>query len=322
VQAIIPRNQTRLMMQTVWRATLLASFTATVACMHGVRIKKHRFLSHAYRLEPEIVAHTLISVEEKWKVQATSFARCNMSNTSMTTECAAVAKAFKKSCGTIAQAVLRASNGDQMNVREYFDDICGQRELASWAQERCRAFANFMSSAMIHDDFYNRERFDARHVCNSFWKDFQAHLQHRAETSSIEQVGGGNEAKPAVRKAAVGGEPQAASHQEHNEQTEAAAQNVSVDEAKAALKAMDAANAAVEESSVLEEQTSRMINSTEEDGMNLVSNTTNKTPGEHKLVADMRNPPRVSIAAAVASSAVDQNDTVANVTAQSSTAVA
>jgi len=139
------------------------------------------------KMQPEVVAHSLLKVEEEWKSQAAAFADCNATSTDASTECSAATKAFGKSCSTVVNAVVQASSGDRSSVREYMSDICGEAELKGWRQERCSTLAMSINKAMTDNNYDNREELDASKVCTSFWSVFTVEEQARVAKEKAER---------------------------------------------------------------------------------------------------------------------------------------
>merc|ERR1719311_1580311 len=99
----------------------------------------------------------MVKVEEEWREQADAFADCNATATDASTECSAAAKAFGKSCGQVVDVVVQASSGDRNNVRVYLGEVCAEKQLSGWHQERCSALATAINRAMTDNNYDNRE---------------------------------------------------------------------------------------------------------------------------------------------------------------------
>merc|ERR1719162_2049360 len=107
------------------------------------------FLGLRAEMQPEVVAKTLVSVEDEWKAQAAAFAECSAVAKEADQQdgeaCSTATNAFQKSCKTIVNTVVQASSGDRSAVQEYMNEVCGEKALDSWHQARC----TFLSSSVV-----------------------------------------------------------------------------------------------------------------------------------------------------------------------------
>jgi len=143
---------------------------------HGTRSfgKSHVTGFLAAGMQPDVVAHSLAQMQDVWKEQAINFVECNASatNTVDSKRCDEGANAFKASCATVANTVVKSSGGDWHIVKEYMDDVCGEKELDGWRRERCQKLAVAVADGMKFDAFGNRENYDAAGVCAGYWSVF------------------------------------------------------------------------------------------------------------------------------------------------------
>lgn len=144
------------------------------------------------RMQPDVVAHTLIAVEEEWKGQATVFAECNATagaggvGGDAGAECARAERAFRKSCGTVVGAVVQASGGSRADTQEYMADVCGQEQLRGWHREQCAALRTALVDSMSMIDVDNRESLDPLVVCGKFFGNFAAAERERVAKERAE----------------------------------------------------------------------------------------------------------------------------------------
>jgi len=146
-------------------------------------IRSQGFLAAGSVLQPQVVAHSLIAVENEWKSQASSFAECN----STEVKCDAAPSAFRKSCATVVSAVVQGSSGDKNTVMNYMKVVCAQPELEGWHRDRCTELSNAVESAMGEASFENREHFDALGMCGHFWSNFVVDERARVEQERAEE---------------------------------------------------------------------------------------------------------------------------------------
>lgn len=169
------------------------NFICSVACVAAAKSSsafansKRAFL--ASDLQPEVVAHTLLKVEDEWRAQAASFAECNatlMAGAEMS-ECSSATSAFQKSCSTVVDAVVKASSGDRSHVKEYMGIVCGEVELSGWHQERCSELSQSVYEAMSDDNYENRENFNVANLCTGFWSRFTVEEKARVDQERLER---------------------------------------------------------------------------------------------------------------------------------------
>lgn len=193
-------------------------------------------------LQPEIVAHTLLKVEDEWRAQASSFAECNATLLAGdSSDCNSASNAFLKSCSTVVEAVVKSSNGDRSHVQEYMGIVCGEVELSGWHQERCSELSQSVHDAMSDDNYENRENFNVAGLCSSFWSRFTVEEKARVDKERDEREAAEKKAEEeridAEKKAAA----LAAEEQKRREKEEAEARaqeaKRQAEEAAAALKA-------------------------------------------------------------------------------------
>lgn len=164
------------------RATLFVAVSSVAASNVRTFGRSHSFL--ASDMQPEVVARTLVKVEDEWRSQAASFAECNatLSAGSDISECNSAPDAFSKSCSTVVGAVVKASSGDRSHVKEYMGVVCGEVELSGWHQARCAELATSVFDVMSDDNYENRENFNAATLCTSFWSKFTLEEKTRVDT--------------------------------------------------------------------------------------------------------------------------------------------
>lgn len=224
-------------MRTIFACTLVSS----VAAKSSVFTKSKSFL--ASDLQPDVVAHTLLQVEDEWRAQAASFAECNitLSEGAESSECGSATGAFQKSCSTVVEAVVKASSGDRSHVKEYMGVVCGESELSGWHQERCSELASSVYDAMSDDNYENRESFNVANLCTGFWSRFTVEEKARVDEERTEREAAEKKAEEerveAEKKAAA-----LAAEEQKRREKEAAEERAQeakrqAEEAAAALKA-------------------------------------------------------------------------------------
>jgi len=167
------------------KVTLILALASTAAA----KITKAKaFL--ASDMQPEVVAHTLVQVEDEWRAQAVSFAECNstLAAGAEAADCSSAAQAFEKSCTTVVEAVVKSSSGDRSRVTEYMGVVCGEAELSGWHQGRCSELASALEGAMIDDNYENRENLNTAKLCTGFWSRFTVEEKARIETEQSERA--------------------------------------------------------------------------------------------------------------------------------------
>jgi len=161
------------------------------------------FLSN--KLQPDVVAHSLVRVEDEWRAQAAAFITCTEADGNISSGCSTSPAAFRKSCGKVVSAVLQASSGERSAVKEYLDDVCNQKELQGWRHDRCKSLKVVLTSSMSPDSYDNRESLNPEAVCGKFWSDFtakeQARMQQEREATEAEERKEAQEAAEESKKA-------------------------------------------------------------------------------------------------------------------------
>jgi len=158
-------------MQKAFALVLIAAACTDAANVQNAGARASGFLSHGMR--PDVVARTLVQVQEKWRAEAASVAESNG------TDASGSLQEYEKSCSTIVQAVMTASSGKLASVKEYMADVCGEKELEGWHQSSCQSFASAIESAMTEDAYDNRQSLDTVKVCRSFWAGFAEEERQR-----------------------------------------------------------------------------------------------------------------------------------------------
>merc|ERR1719401_377830 len=146
------------------------------------------------RLQPQVVATSLLKMEDEWRSQAELFAECNA--TVGGSSCNAAIRAFEHSCATVVGAVQTASSGDRSVVQEYMGDVCGQTVLEGWRKERCQSLALTITAGMTADSYQNRESLNIAGLCKKYWSSFAA-----AETARVAKERAEEDARRVAREA-------------------------------------------------------------------------------------------------------------------------
>jgi hypothetical protein len=154
------------------RAAIIALLAVKVAAIRNER--GSAFLSMKSDMQPGVVAHSLVKVEDEWTAQSQMFAECNATATTGAEleECAAAPRAFEKACSTVMNAVVQGSNGAKEDVAEYMNTVCSEDVLKGWRAGSCQNLATAMISGMSDDAYDNRERFESSKLCKKFWTQF------------------------------------------------------------------------------------------------------------------------------------------------------
>jgi len=223
------------------RTNFAFSLISGVAAKSSVFTKSKSFL--ASDLQPDVVAHTLLQVEDEWRAQAASFAECNitLSEGADMSECGSATSAFQKSCSTVVEAVVKASSGERSHVKEYMGVVCGESELSGWHQERCSELASSVYDAMSDDNYENRENFNVANLCTGFWSRFTVEEkarvdEERAEREAAEKKAEEERVEAEKKAAALAAEEQKRREKEAAEERAQEAKR-QAEEAAAALKA-------------------------------------------------------------------------------------
>mmetsp|Transcript_29073 Transcript_29073/g.50838 ORF Transcript_29073/g.50838 Transcript_29073/m.50838 type:complete len:325 (+) Transcript_29073:55-1029(+) len=180
----------------------LLALVAPAGAGHSIR-NQRAFL--AADMQPEVVARTLMNVEQEWKSEAAIFVECSGAGEGgdAVVDCNEAPKAFAKSCSTVVSAVVRGSNGDKDVVKEYMEDVCGQNSISGWQKDGCVDLAAAVEKIMTADNYENRNNLDASQPCLSFWSRFLETEKARAAKEEAER-------KEAEKKAAEEAAKQAA----------------------------------------------------------------------------------------------------------------
>lgn len=214
------------------------------------------FLSLQTDMQPQVVATTLVRVEDQWRSQVTDFVECNM--TSSPGACSDNPWQFRKSCSKIVDAVLQSSNGDRGVVQEYMTAVCGEDQLKGWRSDFCRVFANTVSAAMTEDAYANREELDATGVCRQLWHGLADEesvrvQKERAEREAAEREAAEQQRLAAADKAAKAAEAAAAAERQR------AAQRAAQEAAEAKRKAEEAVKRTQEQAAHQADEAKRKI---------------------------------------------------------------
>jgi len=116
-------------------------------------------------MQPDVVARTLVKVENGWMSEATTFAHCSSEGG----DCSESSELFTKSCSQVVNSVVQGSNGDKARTAEYMEDVCGQKALAGWHKATCLSLRKALSQKMGDSVFDNRENFNVKKVCDVTW---------------------------------------------------------------------------------------------------------------------------------------------------------
>lgn len=192
--------------------------------------RSRSFLAADMAMQPELVAQSLAAVEEEWQTQASLFSECenigsssSSSNTDKDSGSSKVkeddfdkvscdgapraSKAFSKSCGTLAQALVHGSSGNKDNVAELLNDVCSQDVLkGSHRAATCSEFASTVGEAMSANSYANRNYIDYNQLCTGFWQQLVAgEKKYRqveaAQRGEEEKAGAAAQEKAAKAKA-------------------------------------------------------------------------------------------------------------------------
>jgi len=164
---------------------VLALISVAIAKSNGNGARKSvAFL--ASDLHPQVVAENLAVVEDEWRAEAASFVACGAGSNS--SDCGAARSAFQRSCSTVLDAVVKASNGDRHRVQEYMGIVCDQAALHGWHKDGCDELALSLVGAMIYDANGNREYLDTSKACGGFWANFSAGERLRLDQEERERA--------------------------------------------------------------------------------------------------------------------------------------
>lgn len=317
------------------RASLFCTYASVT---NAFSYSKKAFLSAD--LQPEVVAHTLVKVEDEWRAQAASFAECNVTLTAEaeTAECGSATSAFQRSCSTVVDAVVRASSGDRSHVKEYMGVVCGEVELSGWHQERCGELAQSVYDSMSDDNYENRESFNVANLCTGFWSRFTKEEKVRVDQERSEREAAEKKAEDERVEAEKQAATLAAEEQQRKEKEEAEERVQEVrrqaEEAADALKAkkeeaerqaeeakhkMEEAQAAAEVAAqhhreVLANATAMAEAANVNVNVTLEVNATNSTPVVEAVVQNVTEQPVASVAVNSSAQNVSVNSSVSNLT--------
>lgn len=199
------------------------------------------FLGNSGGMRPDVVAATLVEVEDEWTAQAAAFVECGASSEAGL-NCAAPRKAFAKSCDTIVSAVVQASSGDRDRVSEYMGDVCKESALVNERRTRCQGLAALIAQQMSADSYSNREAFDAQPLCANLFERVSADEKVSIEKRKAEEL---NQAKAEAEHKKA--EEEAAKKRQAEEDAVVAAAAKKAEEAAKAEQEADAAAKAAEE---------------------------------------------------------------------------
>jgi hypothetical protein len=133
----------------------------------------------ATHMRPDLVARTLAKVGDEWTEEVMQFFDCNDTATKESDAKMCENKEFKKSCPTVVNAIVQASNGDRAVVSEYMGDVCSEPALEGSHNGQCQVLASTLSEKMTSDSYDNRERLDPEHFCQEFWTRLAAEERQR-----------------------------------------------------------------------------------------------------------------------------------------------
>jgi len=305
------------------RVSLLCSVAAVAT--GAVTNSKKSFLG--LDLQPEVVAHTLLKVEDEWRAQAASFAECNatIAPGGDTSDCGSATGAFQKSCSTVVEAVVKSSSGDRSHVLEYMGIVCGEAELSGWHQERCSELSKSVFDAMSDDNYENRESFNVANVCAGFWSRFTVEEKARVDQEQAEREVAERKVEEERVEAEKKAAELAAEEQKSREKLEAEqrAQDAKreAEEAAAALKAKkEEAEKQAQEAKTKMEEAQAAAEAAAQHHREVVANATAIAKAANTTVSvnvtnstqNMTDVP-VKAAAAVPNATISQNYTIQNV---------
>jgi len=201
---------------------------------------------------PDVVAHSLVAVEDEWQAKAILFNECQTQGTQEArADCMDAKKSFGESCSKVVKATLEGSSGDRDDAHEYLEDVCAQNVLDQWHKDTCLGFTEAVAAAMTQDKYGNRAHMDVGHLCSGFWSKFLDTEAKRAEA----------EAKVRAEKEKIEAEAKAKADAEAKAKAEADAKAAAeekakrdADEAKAKAEAEAKAKAAAEAKAKAEQE--------------------------------------------------------------------
>jgi len=183
-------------------------------------------------MRPDVVANTLMNVEEEWRAQAAIFSQCNSTGYDGVgiVHCQDAPNSFGKSCGTVVSAIVQGSDGDRNVAKEYMSDVCSQASVTGWHKQHCLSLAQAVSTLMSADSYSNRNGFDSTKVCTGFWADFVQEEQKRLEEERLEREAAEKKAAEEEKIAKEAAEKRA--QEEAAEQVRKAAEEAKAEEAR------------------------------------------------------------------------------------------
>lgn len=119
-------------------------------------------------MRPDVVAHTLMRVEDGWMHQATKFAHCTAEGGEYSV-CEQSEQSFSKSCVQVVNGIVQGSAGDRERTAEYMSDVCGQNALSGWHQATCLSLRKVLGEKMTQSAFDNRESLKTAKICEVAW---------------------------------------------------------------------------------------------------------------------------------------------------------
>jgi hypothetical protein len=159
----------------VQRLAHVASLAAFISVVVGNSIHSNGRNFLGASMQPEVVAKTLLSVEDEWKEQAASFLKCELSKNDVASdECGSAPQSFSKSCEVVVGAIVKGSDGDTEVTKEYMIDVCSQPAMTSWRRDTCISLAKDVAASMTASAYENRVNFKAKQACDEFWSQFLA----------------------------------------------------------------------------------------------------------------------------------------------------
>jgi hypothetical protein len=170
-------------------ARMVLAFALVIASVNAHALVRDGRTFLGTNMRPDVVANTLMSVEEEWRAQAGIFSQCNStgSDGAGIVDCQDAPNSFEKSCGTVVSAIVQGSDGDKNVAKEYMSDVCSQASVTGWHKKHCLSLAQAVSTLMSADSYSNRNGFDSMKVCTGFWADFVQEEQKRLEEERLER---------------------------------------------------------------------------------------------------------------------------------------
>jgi hypothetical protein len=129
-------------------------------------------------MQPVTAATTLVSVEEEWQSFAKASVECHAKDGNFQ-HCQQAKNDFSKSCGTVLNAIVQGSSGDQNKVKTYMNTVCAEPQLQGWHQKLCVSVEDGLDKAMMFNANDNRVRFHSDSICNALWSEFVDLEQNR-----------------------------------------------------------------------------------------------------------------------------------------------